>query len=297
MMETEWIKRLRNRTGTELLGDDAAVLDDTMITVDMLTEGIDFVLGKVDPQWIGRKALAVNLSDIAAMGGIPTDIVVAVALPKLPKSEGIQLAEQLYNGMEPLMRKYSLTLAGGDTNTWNNGLVISITVLGRVTPHGVLRRGGGKPNDRILVTGMLGGSILEHQFLFEPRIFEALYLNEHFNLHAAIDISDGFSLDLHRLAVESGLGATVYEKSIPVSPAAFRLSQQTGRTPLEHALADGEDFELLLAVPPDEAQKLLALQPLREHFNVILYPVAELTPESGLRFTDGTVFIPQGFEH
>ncbi|MDR1142521.1 MAG: hypothetical protein LBL62_12585, partial [Planctomycetaceae bacterium] len=157
--------------------------------------------------------------------------------------------------------------------------------------------GGGKPNDRILVTGLLGGSILEHQFLFEPRIFEALYLNEHFNLHAAIDISDGFSLDLHRLSVESGLGATVYEKSIPVSLAAVQLSQQTGRTPLEHALSDGEDFELLLAVPPEEAEKLLALQPLRERFNVTLYSVAELTPEPGLRFTDGTVLRPQGFEH
>ncbi|MDR1269432.1 MAG: thiamine-phosphate kinase [Planctomycetaceae bacterium] len=294
MIETEWLKRLRSRTGTELLGDDAAVIGDTIITVDMLTEGIDFLLGEVDPQWIGRKALAVNLSDIAAMGGIPTSIVVAVALPK---SEGIQLAEQLYNGMEPLLRKYSLTLAGGDTNTWNQGLVISITVLGRVTPQGVLRRGGGKPGDQILVTGLLGGSILEHQFLFEPRIFEALYLNEHFNLHAAIDISDGFSLDLHRLSVESGLGATVYEKSIPVSPAAVQLSQQTGRTPLEHALSDGEDFELLLAVPPEEAEKLLALQPLRKRFNVTLYPVAELTPEPGLRFTDGTVLCPQGFEH
>jgi thiamine-monophosphate kinase len=293
-METEWIERLRSRTGTELLGDDAAVIGDTIITVDMLTEGIDFLLGRVDPKRIGRKALAVNLSDIAAMGGVPAFIVVAVALPK---SGGLQLAEQLYNGMEPLIQKYSLTLAGGDTNTWNNGLVISITVLGRVTPQGVLRRNGGKSGDLVLVTGMLGGSILERQFLFEPRIFEALYLNEHFNIHAAIDISDGFSLDLHRLSVESGLGARLYEKSIPISPAAVQLSQQTGRTPLEHALSDGEDFELLLAVPPDEAEKLLTAQPLRKQFNVTLYPVAELTSELGLRFTDGTVCLPQGFEH
>jgi thiamine-monophosphate kinase len=293
-MESEWIKRLRSRAGTELLGDDAAVLGDTIITVDMLTEGIDFLLGQVDPKWIGRKALAVNLSDIAAMGGVPTSIVVAVALPK---SSGLQLAEQLYDGMEPLIQKYSLTLAGGDTNTWDNGLVISITVLGRVTPHGVLRRNGGKSGDRILVTGVLGGSILERQFLFEPRIFESLYLNEHFDLHAAIDISDGFSLDLHRLSVESGVGATLYEESIPISPAAVQLSRQTGRTPLEHALSDGEDFELLLAVPPDEAEKLLDQQPLRNRFNVTLYPVAELTPEVGLRFADGTNLQPQGFEH
>jgi thiamine-monophosphate kinase len=293
-MEIEWIEQLRSRAGSELLGDDAAVLGDTIITVDMLTEGIDFLLGRVDPKWIGRKALAVNLSDIAAMGGIPTFIVIAVALPK---SAGIQLAEQLYNGMEPLIQKYSLTLAGGDTNTWNNGLVISVTILGRVTPHGVLRRNGGKSGDRILVTGLLGGSILEHQFLFEPRIFEALYLNEHFNIHAAIDISDGFSLDLHRLSVESGLGAVLHENSIPISPAAVQLSQQTGKTPLEHALSDGEDFELLLAVPPDEAEKLLHLQPLREQFNVTLYSVAELTSEPGLRFSNGTALQPQGFEH
>ncbi|MDR2706666.1 MAG: thiamine-phosphate kinase [Planctomycetaceae bacterium] len=293
-MESEWIERLRSRAGTELLGDDAAVLGDTIITVDMLTEGVDFLLGQVDPTWIGRKALAVNLSDIAAMGGIPTSIVVAVALPK---SSGVELAEQLYDGMEPLIQKYSLTLAGGDTNTWNGGLVISITVLGRVTPHGVLRRNGGKSGDRILVTGMLGGSILGRQFLFEPRIFESLYLNEHFDIHAAIDISDGFSLDLHRLLVESGFGARLYEKSIPISAAAVQLSRQTGRTPLEHALSDGEDFELLLAVPPEEAEKLLAQQPLRNRFNVTLYSVAELTPELGLRFSDGTDLLPQGFEH
>jgi thiamine-monophosphate kinase len=102
---------------------------------------------------------------------------------------------------------------------------------------------------------------------------------------------------LHRLSVESGVGATLYEELIPISPAAVQLSRQTGRTPLEHALSDGEDFELLLAVPPDEAEKLLDQQPLRNRFNVTLYPVAELTPEVGLRFADGTNLQPQGFEH
>ncbi|MDR1962667.1 MAG: thiamine-phosphate kinase [Planctomycetaceae bacterium] len=293
-METEWINQLRSRSGSELLGDDAAVLGETLVTVDMLTEGIDFRLDEVDPQWVGRKALAVNLSDIAAMGGIPVSIFVAVALPR---AKGIRLAEQLYNGMEPLIRKYSLKLAGGDTNCWDNGLVISITVLGRVSPRGVLRRSGAKLGDRVLVTGQLGGSILKHQFRFEPRVREAFYLNEHFNLHAAIDISDGFSLDLHRLSVESGLGATLFEELIPVSPDAVRLSRQTGQKPLDHALSDGEDFELLLAMPPEEAEKLLELQPLRRRFGVTLYPVAELTTEPGLRFHNGTPLTPKGFEH
>jgi thiamine-monophosphate kinase len=302
MMETEWIKRLRSRPGSELLGDDAALFDGSVLTVDMLTEGVDFLLAETDATLIGRKALAVNLSDLAAMGAVPTGFLVAVALPDvMPKSGNVELAEQLYAGMEPLIDKYHLTLIGGDTNTWNGGLVLSVTALGKATPNGLLRRSGGKPGDRILVTGKLGGSILRHQFLFEPRINEALYLNEHYEIHAAMDISDGFSLDLHRLAVESKLGAVIFESAIPITGDAFELSSQTGRPPLEHALSDGEDFELILAVSSEEADKLLKLQPLQIPFGVTLYEAAELTDAPGLRIlnANGNVrdLTPQGFLH
>jgi len=297
-MEAELLKRIRSLPGTELIGDDAATIGDKVITVDMLTEGVDFILADTDPQWIGRKALAVNLSDIAAMGSIPRWIFIAVALPR---TGALELAEQLLAGMKPLIDKYDLVLAGGDTNTWDGGLVVSITVIGNITEHGVFCRSRGKAGDRILVTGKLGGSILRHQFFFEPRINEALYLNEHYKIHSAIDISDGLTLDLHRLATESRLGATLYMPQIPITEDAVKLSQQSGRSPLEHALSDGEDFELLLTVAPAEAKKLLALQPLRNSWGVTLYEIGELTAESGLRMitAEGTCkpLLPKGFEH
>ena len=304
-MEAELLKHIRSLPGTELIGDDAAVIGDRLVTVDMLTEGVDFLLAETDPLWIGRKALAVNLSDIAAMGGVPRWIFVAVALPQNPVvplrstsgslGDALELAEQLLTGMKPLIDKYNLVLAGGDTNTWDDGLVISITVIGCVPEWGVFRRSGGKAGDRIFVTGKLGGSILRHQFHFEPRIDEALHLNEHYEVHAAIDISDGLTLDLHRLVTESQLGATLYESKIPIAEDAFTLSQQSGRLPLEHALSDGEDFELLFTVSPQEAEKLLSVQPFE------LYVIGELTAETGLRMVmaDGAIepLLPRGFEH
>ena len=296
-MEAELLKRIRSLPGTELIGDDAAVIGDRIITVDMLTEGVDFLLAETDPQWIGRKALAVNLSDIAAMGGVPRWIFIAVALPR---TGALELAEQLLAGMQPLIDKYNLVLAGGDTNTWDGGLVISITVIGCVSERGVLRRSGGKAGDRIIVTGKLGGSILHHQFHFEPRIEEALHLNEHYNIHAAMDISDGLTLDLHRLATESRLGATLDASQIPITEDATILSQQSGRSPLEHALSDGEDFELLFTVSPQEKEKLLSVQPFRSS-GVTLYDIGELTAKEGLRIVtaDGITkpLVPQGFVH
>ena len=296
-MEAELLKRIRSLPGTELIGDDAAVIGDRIITVDMLTEGVDFLLAETDPQWIGRKALAVNLSDIAAMGGVPRWIFIAVALPR---TGALELAEQLLAGMQPLIDKYNLVLAGGDTNTWDGGLVISITVIGCVSERGVLRRSGGKAGDRIIVTGKLGGSILHHQFHFEPRIEEALHLNEHYNIHAAMDISDGLTLDLHRLATESRLGATLHASQIPITEDATILSQQSGRSPLEHALSDGEDFELLFTVSPQEKEKLLSVQPFRSS-GVTLYDIGELTAKEGLRIVtaDGItkLLVPQGFVH
>ena len=297
-MEAELIKRIRSLPGTELIGDDAAVIGDRIIAVDMLTEGVDFLLAETDPQWIGRKALAVNLSDIAAMGGVPRWIFVAVALPR---TGALELAEQLFAGMQPLIDQYGLVLAGGDTNTWDSGLVVSITAIGCAPDKGVFRRSGGQTGDRIFVTGKLGGSILRHQFCFEPRINEALHLNAHYEIHSAIDISDGLTLDLHRLATESRLGAVIDESAIPIAEDAVKLSQHSGRSPLEHALSDGEDFELLFTVASPTAAALLALQPFQKTSGVTLYDIGELTTETGLRLAtaDGTTkpLLPRGFEH
>ena len=326
-MELTFIEQLRRGVPTNdfvRLGirDDAAILDtrnmETVLTVDLLTEGVDFLLDEIEPQRIGRKALAVNLSDLAAMAAVPVAVLVAVALPKrcgsygsleAPPAQWIRaetLAPLLLEGMMPLLHKYKVALIGGDTNTWDGGLVISVTAIGRVTERGPLKRCGAKPGDRILVTGTLGGSILRHQFLFEPRVNEALHLNEHYRINAAIDISDGLSLDLARLAAESNVGAIIDTHHVPVSEDAKELTTHrsppaTHDSPLEHALYDGEDFELLLAVSPDEAKRLIKMQPLMSTFGTQLTDIGEFVAEPGqwLRDSSGVMrkITPQGFVH
>lgn len=286
-MEQELIRYLRQHLPDHPLlrvgaGDDAAVLSlagspECVMTVDLLTEGVDFRLGEATPQRIGHKALAVNLSDLAAMAAEPLAGVVALALPR---RGGMELARGLYEGLLPLAERYELAIAGGDTNSWDGPLVLSITLLGRVTSQGPLLRSGARPGDRILVTGAFGGSILGHHLDFEPRVTEALLLHGRYTLHAGIDVSDGLALDLSRLAEESGCGAVVEPETIPIAPDAVRLAKQQadGSTALEHALGDGEDFELILAVPPDEARRMLREQPLE----VPLCDIGEFVAEAGL---------------
>ena len=311
-MEQEFIDYLRRGVPTNNLvqlgiGDDAAILDTqqskTVLTVDLLTEGVDFLLDEVEPHLIGRKALAVNLSDLAAMGAEPTAVLVAVALPK---DCAEVLAPLLLEGMTPLLQKYQVALIGGDTNTWDGGLVVSVTAVGRVTRYGPMKRSGANPGDRILVTGMLGGSRLRHQFHYEPRVHEALHLNAHYRVHAAIDISDGLSLDLSRLAAESQVGAIIDTHHVPIAEDAKKMAaEHTGysdaKSPLEHAIYDGEDFELILAVPPDEARRLTETQPLAGLWGVPLTDIGEFVTEPGQWFRDqngnSQQITPQGFLH
>jgi thiamine-monophosphate kinase len=286
-METELIAWLRRRLPPHPLlklgpGDDAAVLSispgpDCVVTVDMLTDGVDFEIGRIDPRRAGHKALAVNLSDLAAMASRPLAAVIALALPR---QGGLELAVQLYEGLIPLAERYEVALAGGDTNSWDGPLVISITAMGTVGPRGPLRRGGARPGDWIVVSGSFGGSILGRHLDFEPRVKESLLLHERYELHAGIDVSDGLSLDLSRLADESGCGALVQPAVIPVADAAQILASQSadGRTPLDHALSDGEDFELVLAVPRAEAERMLNDQPL----DVPLAAIGQFIAEPGL---------------
>ena len=244
------------------IGDDAAVLDlgtppECVVTVDLITEGVDFRLSETSPQRIGHKALAVNLSDLAAMAARPLAAVVALALPR---AGALETALGLYEGLLPLAERYNLAIAGGDTNTWDGPLVVSVTAIGQVTERGVLRREGARPGDAVVITGEFGGSILAKHLDFEPRVREVLYLHEHYELHAGMDVSDGLSLDLSRLAERSGCGAVLDLTALPVAKAAHELARLRGDgiSPLEHALGDGEDFELLLAAPPPVAQRMTA---------------------------------------
>jgi thiamine-monophosphate kinase len=305
-MERDFIEWLRQRTQPTRevglgIGDDAAILKfsgqgQVVVTTDMLMDGVDFQLDRCDPRRIGRKALAVNLSDLAAMAARPVAAFVSLALPR---EGGLQLAKELYEGLFAIAEEFETNIAGGDTNSWNGPLVINVAAIGSVTERGPLLRSGAKPGDWILVTGTFGGSLLSRHFDFTPRVREALHLQEHFELHAGMDVSDGLSLDLSRLAKESGCGAELELSAIPLSPDAVAIANQNrdGMSPLDHALGDGEDFELILAVAPAEARRLLDLQPLTVKMSRIGEFVA--TPglwsvsESGER----RPVVPRGYEH
>jgi thiamine-monophosphate kinase len=243
------------------IGDDAALVrlrdaSGCLVTVDMLMEGVDFTLDAATGRQIGWKSLAVNLSDIAAMAGKPVACVVSVALPR---RGGFELGRDLLEGVVACAAKFNVALAGGDTNTWDGPLVVSVTVLGEPTGAGPVLRSGARPGDWIMATGAFGGSIAGRHLDFVPRVEEALLLNQTVTLHAMIDTSDGLAADLWHILEESRAGAVLEEAAIPISPAASAISD--GRSPLEHALADGEDFELLFTVSPADGQKILSEPP------------------------------------
>ncbi len=274
----DWVRRQTPAHPRVLLGpgDDAAAVQyrsDTpcLITTDMLLEGSCFRLAEAGPRLVGRKALAVNLSDIAAMAGRPLFATVSVGLPR---SGGRALAEELYHGMRELAEEYNIALVGGDTNSWDSGLAISITLLGEPTPRGMVRRSGARPGDWLLVTGPLGGSIRGKHLTFTPRVREAQQLHQCADLHAMIDISDGLAADVWHICEESRCGALLRAETIPLTAEALQMDD--GRSALEHGLGDGEDFELVFAVSPDDAPHLLATQPVA---GITLYHIGECVEE------------------
>ena len=305
MKEFEYIRWLRQRTAPDPRvlvgpGDDCAVLraaqTPLLVTTDMLLEGTHFRLAEEGAQRIGRKLLAVNLSDIAAMAGKPLAAVVSVGLPRHGPAN---LAQELSQGLRQLAAEFHTAIIGGDTNSWNGGLVMSLTLLGEVQAPGPVLRNGARPGDWLLVTGPLGGSILGKHLDFTPRVAEALQLHGLTALHAMIDISDGLAGDLKHLCEESQCGAVLKAESIPIAPAAHELAQRPGdaRSPLEHALTDGEDFELLFALAPDDAERLLQTQPIA---GITLSRIGECTQELGMFLEEGGQYRPlelQGYEH
>jgi thiamine-monophosphate kinase len=230
------------------------------------------------------------------MAGIPRAAVVAVALPR---DNPIEVAHGLHAGMRALVDRFAVDLVGGDTNAWDGPLVIAVTVLGQATVRGAVRRAGARPGDAILVTGALGGSLVSGRHLRpEPRIAEALAIHRAVPIHAMIDLSDGLSSDLgHILAESGGLGAILDAVAIPIHPDSHEQTRRDGISALDHALDDGEDFELCLTVAPEDAERLLAEHPAP----AALYRIGEVTEAPGLllRSPDGhcTPVEPRGFDH
>jgi thiamine-monophosphate kinase len=244
------------------IGDDAAAVrfpsaDDCLVAVDMLMEGTHFTIPAASAEQIGRKALAVNLSDIAAMAGRPRFALVSVALNR---QHGSEFAQQLFVGLEHLADEFDVTLIGGDTNIWDGPFVVSVTIMGEETGSGPVARSGAKAGDWILATGRFGGSLNGKHFTFQPRVREALELHQTVSLHAMIDVSDGLAADLLHILDESNVGAVLNADAVPISGAA--QSADDGRSPLVHALADGEDFELLFTVAADDGRRLIDSPPV-----------------------------------
>ncbi len=265
------------------IGDDAAVIqcagsaEFLLITTDMLLEGIDFRREWTKPEWIGRKSIAVNLSDLAAMGARPRFFTVSLAVPPGISERWIL---DFYDGMTEPGCSMGTQLIGGDLSHSENGVVISITALGESLNRRVLYRSGGKAGDFLYVTGTLGRSaaglkLLEDGYRrpFTPAQKEALdvhqmpvprceagvWLAQCGFVHCMMDLSDGLSVDLPRLCAASGVGGEIRLDDLPV----FIESESWDCDPVNCALHGGEDFELLFAVPPSNSRLLERIYPRR----------------------------------
>jgi thiamine-monophosphate kinase len=260
----------------------------SLVTTDMLLEGSCFRLAEAGPRRVGRKAMAVNLSDIAAMAGRPLAAVIAFAFARGTTDA---VAQDLFIGAKAMADAFDTAIIGGDTNAWDGPLAISVTLIGETTARGPVCRHGARPGDRLYVTGPLGGSSRGKHLDFTPRVAEALELHERLDLRAMIDISDGFALDLHRLCAASGCGARVRAEWIPVADAAAAMHDE--RSPLEHALGDGEDFELLFAVAPQDDARIAS------ELSFPVYPVGEVTDSEVTLLTAAGVepLVPAGYRH
>ncbi len=304
MAEFSFIEELRARlTASSALtippGDDAAELrvsgDRVLFAADMLMDGVHFELARIPPELAGRKALAVNLSDVAAMAGTPTACVVSLALPR---DGGLALARGVSAGIEALAREWDVDVAGGDTNSWQGPLVINVAILGAPHARGSVRRSGAKAGDLIYVTGRLGGSIHGRHLTFTPRIDAARALHTRFGLHAMIDLSDGLAGDLRHILAESGVGAVLDRDALPVHDDTRKTA--SGAPGWQHALGDGEDFELCFTLPPAAAAAMERAWPAADSAAFPrLTRIGEITAKAAhpLTFRDGSVVPAAGYAH
>ena len=335
MNEFEFIDHLRARTEalgypSELLrgiGDDAAVIKqvtgrDTVVSADLLVEDIDFRRDATQPRLLGHKALAVSLSDIAAMGARPRWALVSLAVP--PETWASDFGAELYEGLLSLADAYEVRLIGGDLSRAPGHVVIDSIVMGDCVSGNAVLRSGAKPGDGLFVTGALGGSaaglrlielgarvgiheledpdvrsiqeLLMRHLRPSPRVGWGLVLGEERLASAMIDISDGLSSDLHHLCGESRAGALLNSGKLPIDSRVAALCGRRALDPLMLALHGGEDFELLFAVSPENVPRLPS-----KVDGVGLTEIGEIRPESeGIRVLEGTRvwdLKPEGWKH
>jgi thiamine-monophosphate kinase len=293
--EFEFIRNIKKKYGLNRVGDDCAVLPkdsttDLLVTADLLVEGIDFRLDWTTPQMVGQKALAVSLSDIAAMGGVPKWAMLSIGIPESVWQSGF--AEQFYEGWFGLAAEHKVELIGGDVSRAPDNVVVD-SIVGGVAPKGnAILRQGARPGDSIFVTGSIGGSagglallqqgitiskargrkraLLSRHMCPMPRVSIGRQLAKRSLATAMIDISDGLAADLYHLCEASGVGATIDAGTLPIdiNLRDFSIDDQ-----LAFALGGGEDFELLFT---SKRKKISG------HFSDAMTRIGEVTEHSGV---------------
>jgi thiamine-monophosphate kinase len=268
------------------IGDDLAGLNWAggllLCGCDQVLDGVHFDSATHSPEQIGTKAANRNLSDVAAMAGEPVAMLCSVAVPK---HAGTDYAKRLVDGVRQAGAAFNCPLVGGDTGSWPGGLAVVVSILARIPPgRRAITRSGARPGDRVYVTGRLGGSILGRHLEFIPRVALARELAGRFEISAMMDLSDGLSSDLPRLCQLSNVGATIDAKLLPVHEDARRMSDDLPA--VEHALHDGEDYELLFT------------SPVCEH--PMVTEVGTIDTQHGVRLKSNGVVVPlarSGWEH
>lgn len=278
---------LRHASSIKGIGDDAAVLEmldkQTVVSSDLLVEGVHFDFTYVPPQHLGYKAVVVNLSDIYAMNAKPTQILVNIAVSN---RFGVEFVEKIYEGIRRACEVYEVDLIGGDTSSSFSGMTLSVTAIGEADQEDIAYRNGAKPNDLVVVSGDLGGAYLGLQLLErEKSVYEAdknmqpdLSGNEYVlerqlkpearkdipellqslevKPTSMIDISDGLSSELIHLCKQSGMGVKLFEEKIPIDPNVYRLCEEFKITTTTVALNGGEDYELLFTIDIKDHDKI-----------------------------------------
>lgn len=303
------------------IGDDAAVFVTepgtvTLVTTDLLVERVHFLRDAVSGFALGHKSLAVNLSDIAAMGGIAKEAFVSIAIPE---DCPIDFIEDLYEGIKSLAAKYEVNVLGGDTTRSMTDLIINVAVTGSALKEQVLLRSKAEPGDVIACTGYPGESkaglhlilnnlqpdsnVLEHLFnahvLPEPHLKEGRFLSQRFEVHAGIDVSDGLTSDLLHILEESGVGAKLYTEKIPISIQLQSFCKTNGFNPIDYALSGGEDYFLICTLAAERADEIA--RDFLKTFDKPLHIIGAITESKGLKLEDpdgqATEISSTGWDH